>query len=47
MEIKKDKEEQFIKEALEREAEEIFRENAGEGAIDPLPEGVQESCAGT
>lgn len=42
MEIKKDKEEQFIKEALEREAEEIFRENAGEGAIDPLPEGVKE-----
>lgn len=41
MEIKKDREEQFIKEALEREAEEIRRENAEEGG-NPLPEGVKE-----
>lgn len=42
MEIKKDREEQFIKEALEREAEAILQENAEEGEADPLPEDVKE-----
>lgn len=42
MGIKKDREEQFIKEALEREAEAILQENAEEGAADPLPEDVKE-----
>lgn len=41
MEIKKDREEQFIKEALEREAEAILQENAEEGEADPLPEDVK------
>lgn len=42
MGIKKDREEQFIKEALEREAEAILQENAEEGEADPLPEDVKE-----
>lgn len=42
MEMKKDREEQFIKEALEREAEAILQENAEEGEADPLPEDVKE-----
>lgn len=41
MGIKKDREEQFIKEALEREAEAILQENAEEGEADPLPEDVK------